>query len=70
MDRVAPQDRAAVLAAIYLTCYLGAMLPNLVTGQLSRCLELPQVMLYYVAIALVATIATWLWARNPRSMER
>lgn len=70
MDRVAPQDRAAVLAAIYLTCYLGAMLPNLVTGQLSRRLELPQVMLYYVAIALVATIATWLWARNPRSMER
>ncbi|MEL4358772.1 MULTISPECIES: MFS transporter [unclassified Luteococcus] len=65
MHGVAPADRASVLAAIYLTCYLGAMVPNLVIGQLTKLFSLPQVMTGFVAMAVVAAVITWLWARNP-----
>lgn len=69
MDGVGAKDRAAVLAAIYIACYLGAMVPNLVSGQLSRVFSIPQVMSLYVAIAAVAAVVTWIWAKNPHSID-
>ncbi|MGO4956867.1 MFS transporter [Luteococcus sp. Sow4_B9] len=65
LQGTAPSERAGVLAAIYVTCYLGAMVPNLVIGQLTRLFTLPQVMTGFVAMSAVAAVITWLWARNP-----
>ena len=63
--RVAPADRASVLAAIYLVCYLGAAVPNLISGQLTRVFSVPQVMSGYVALAVLALVLTLVGAREP-----
>lgn len=60
-----PDDRASLLAAIYLTSYAGAMVTSLVAGQLSRIFSLVQMTTGYAALALLATVVTLIWARNP-----
>ena len=69
MHGVEPRDRASVLAAIYLTCYIGAMVPNLVIGQLTKVFTIPQVMTGFVALAAIAAVITWVWVRNPEGLD-
>ena len=63
------ESPASVLAAIYLTCYIGAMVPNLVIGQLTKVFTIPQVMTGFVALAAIAAVITWVWVRNPEGLD-
>lgn len=58
-------DRASLLAAIYLICYAGAMVTSLVSGQLSRVVSLVELTSGYAVLAVLATVITLLRARNP-----
>lgn len=55
----APAERAPTMAAVYLMCYVGAMVPSLVSGQLSRVLTVEQIALGYGLLALLAAVVTW-----------
>jgi MFS family permease len=58
-------DRAPTFSVIYLISYSGATIPALIAGQLSDVFALPQIVLGYGALALIATMWTLLGARNP-----
>src|SRR5499426_98361 len=58
-------ERAPIFSAIYLLCYSGAAFPSLISGQLSNTFSLPQIVLGYGGLAIVATLLTVLGARNP-----
>src|SRR5262249_32888125 len=58
-------ERAPIFTAIYLVCYSGAAFPSLISGQLSNTFSLPQIVLGYGGLAIVATLLTVLGARNP-----
>ena len=60
-------ERAPIFSAIYLLCYSGAAFPSLISGQLSNVLSLPQIVLGYSGLAIVATLLTVLGARNPHT---
>lgn len=60
-----PAERAPVLAATYLLCYTGAMVPSLIAGQLSHAFSLVQLTLGYGALAVIATVVTLIGARDP-----
>jgi hypothetical protein len=60
-------ERAPIFSAIYLLCYGGAAFPSLVSGQLSNAFSLPQIVLGYGGLAIVATLLTVLGARNPHA---
>jgi MFS family permease len=64
LSRITEIERAPVMAAVFLICYTGGMVPSLVSGQLTRFYELDQLALGYAAMALIATVCTWLWARD------
>lgn len=64
-----PSARASLLSAVFLICYSGAMLPTLVSGQLSRILDTPTIAFGYGFLALVGTVVTLIWARNPSGTE-
>jgi MFS family permease len=59
-------DRAPIFSVIYLICYSAAAFPSLISGQLSDTFSLSQIAIGYGALALVATVITVLFARNPR----
>lgn len=59
------QDRSPIFAAIYLLSYSGAAIPSLISGQLTNMFTLFQITLGYAALALLATAATLIAARNP-----
>ena len=56
-----------LISAIYLLCYSGAAFPSLISGQLSNAFSLPQIVLGYGGLAIVATLLTVLGARNPHT---
>jgi MFS family permease len=58
-------DRAPIFSAIYLLCYSGATFLSLISGELSIIFSLPQIALGYGGLALVATVFTVFYARNP-----
>ncbi|WP_208862803.1 MFS transporter [Micromonospora chersina] len=58
-------DRAPIFSVIYVLCYSGAAFPSLISGELSKTFALPQIVLGYGALALVAALLTVLAARNP-----
>ena len=58
-------DRAPTFSVIYLISYSGATIPALIAGQLSDVFALPQIVLGYGALALIATMWILLGARNP-----
>lgn len=58
-------ERPPLLAAIYLACYTGAMVPNLIAGQLSRWLGTVPIAFGYGALALLGAAITLVFARNP-----
>ncbi|WP_433288806.1 MFS transporter [Micromonospora sp. CA-244673] len=60
-------DRAAIFSVIYVLCYSGAAFPSLISGELSNTFSLPQIVLGYGGLAVVATLLTVLAARNPHS---
>ena len=60
-------ERAPIFSAIYLLCYSGAAFPSLISGQLSNAFSLPQIVLGYGGLAIVATLLTVLGARNPHT---
>ena len=51
-------DRAPIFSVIYLLCYSGATIPALISGQLSNTFSLPQIVLGYGGLAIVATLFT------------
>jgi MFS family permease len=60
-------DRAPIFAVIYLLSYSGATIPSLISGQLTNIFSLPQIVLGYGALALIATLFTVIAARNPHT---
>lgn len=67
MGHAGPAERAPTMAAIYLMSYLGAMVPSLISGQLSRVLSVEQIALGYGGLALLAALVTWWRAGADRS---
>lgn len=58
-------QRPPLMAAIYLACYSGAMVPNLIAGQLSHWLDTLTIAYGYGVLAAVGTLITLTNARNP-----
>ena len=58
-------ERPSLMAAIYLACYTGAMVPSIIAGQLSHVLPTVTIAFGYGVLALVATAITLVFARNP-----
>lgn len=58
-------ERPSLMAAIYLACYTGAMVPSIIAGQLSLVLPTVTIAFGYGVLALVATAITLVFARNP-----
>ncbi|HVK44459.1 MAG TPA: MFS transporter [Micropruina sp.] len=58
-------ERPPLMAAIYLACYSGAMVPSIIAGQLSHVLPTVTIAFGYGALALIATVVTFIFARNP-----
>jgi MFS family permease len=56
----APHERAGLLSLVYGTSYLGAAIPSLIAGQLSRTVSL-----FDITVACIASLVTLLTARNP-----
>ncbi|MDN5571423.1 MAG: MFS transporter [Propionibacteriaceae bacterium] len=65
-----PADRAPVMSAIFLICYSGAMVPNLVAGQLSHVVGTVEIAVGYGVLALLGALITLLFARNPVDAPR
>lgn len=60
------QERSPVMAGIYLLCYLGAMVPSLVAGQLSHMVSVPVIATGYGVLGAAGTALVWVAARDPR----
>ncbi|MFH8253065.1 MFS transporter [Microbacterium sp. B2969] len=60
-----PAQRAGLLAVIYAMSYLGAAIPSLIAGQLTRTLTLLDITVGYAALAAVAGVIVLIGARNP-----
>lgn len=61
-------DRAPALAAIYLMCYVGAMVPSLISGQLSHVVPTLWLTFGYGVLAVITTAITLLKARDPEGI--
>lgn len=58
-------QRAPLMAAVYLISYGSAMIPSIIAGQLSHRYDLVRIALAYGGLAVVTTLATLAWAREP-----
>ena len=65
LPEAAPQQRAGLLALVYATSYLGAAVPSLIAGQLSRSVSLFAITAGYTALGVVALVITLALAKNP-----
>ncbi|WP_300080392.1 MFS transporter [Propioniciclava sp.] len=61
-------DRAPVMSAIFLICYSGAMVPNIIAGQLSHVVGTVQIAFGYGVLAAAGTIVALLFARDPEDL--
>lgn len=61
----APEDRAGLLATVYLISYGGAAVPSLVAGRLSAHLPLNTIALGYGVLVLIASVIALMTIRNP-----
>ncbi|MBC16025.1 MAG: MFS transporter [Desulfovibrio sp.] len=66
MDGVASRDRAGILSLIYATSYTGAAVTSFMAGQLSRFLDLFQLVSCYGALAVAACVITLVYAHEPQ----
>jgi len=69
LEGVAARDRAGVLSLIYATSYTGAAVTSFLAGQLSRSLDLFQLVACHGALAAAACVITLAFARDPRGPE-
>src|SRR3954471_13479525 len=60
-------DRAPIFAVVYLLSYSGATIPSLISAQLSNVFSLPQIALGYGGLVILATLFTFVAARNPHT---
>jgi len=65
LQGVSPAGRAGVLSLIYATSYAGAAVPSFSAGQLSKFLDLFQLVSCYGVLALIACGVTLAFARDP-----
>ena len=65
LPQAAPAQRAGLLAVIYAMSYLGAAIPSLIAGQLSRSISLLDITIGYGVLAALACVVVLLGARNP-----
>jgi hypothetical protein len=66
LDGISSQDRAGVLSLIYATSYTGAAVTSFLAGQMSKFMDLFQLVSCYGGLAVIASIITLVFARNPR----
>lgn len=66
LDGISSRDRAGVLSLLYATAYTGAAVTSFLAGQLSKFLNLYQLVLCYGGLAAVACVLTLAFAREPR----
>lgn len=62
-----PDERAGVLATIYLISYSGAAIPGMIAGELTGAFDLFPIVVGYVALGIVASMVAMLAGRNPRA---
>lgn len=60
-----PEERAGLLATIYLISYSGAAIPGVVAGMLTRSFDLFQIAVGYAVLGAVASTVAMLAAQNP-----
>jgi MFS family permease len=65
LPEAAPHQRAGLLALVYGASYLGAAVPSLVAGQLSRTVDLFAITCGYAVLAALALVVVLMTARNP-----
>ncbi|WP_319582540.1 MFS transporter [uncultured Pseudodesulfovibrio sp.] len=65
LDGISSRDRAGVLSLIYATSYTGAAVTSFLAGQLSKFLNLYQLLLCYGGLAAAACVITLVFAREP-----
>jgi MFS family permease len=63
-------DRAGLLATIYLVSYSGAAIPGVVAGRLARTLDLFHIAVGYAALGSVAALLAIIAAQNPVQKEK
>jgi MFS family permease len=66
LDGVSVRDRAGVLSLIYATSYTGAAVTSFTAGQLSKYMDLLQLVSCYGGLAVAACVFTLVFAREPR----
>lgn len=66
LDGITSRDRAGVLSLIYATSYTGAAVTSFLAGQLSKFMNLFELVLCYGGLAAVACVITLIFAREPR----
>jgi hypothetical protein len=59
-------ERAAIFTVVYLLSYSGATIPSLMAGQLSTIVSVPQIAVGYAVFALIGTVYTVAFAKNPQ----
>jgi MFS family permease len=59
-------ERASIFAVVYLLSYGGATIPSLIAGQLSTVIAVPQIAVGYAVFALIGTVYTIAFAKNPQ----
>jgi predicted MFS family arabinose efflux permease len=70
LPHAAPAQRAGLLSLVYATSYLGAALPSLLAGQLSREVGLSAITIAYAVLVLVAFAVTVVTTARTRSTGR
>ena len=68
LDGISSRDRAGVLSLIYATSYTGAAVTSFIAGQLSKFMNLFQLVSCYGGLAVVACVITLVYAR-PKSAK-
>lgn len=66
LPEAGPGERAGLLALVYVVSYVGAAVPSLIAGQLSRSVSLLGITIGYSGLALVAFVIALATARNPQ----
>jgi MFS family permease len=64
-----PEERAGLLATIYLVSYGGAAVPGIVAGRLARTLDLFPIAIGYAVLGVLASTVAMLAVRDPVEKE-
>jgi hypothetical protein len=61
-----PNDRAGILATVYLVSYSSAAIPGLIAGALTGALSLLQVALVMGTVTLLCSLFVLVFTREPK----